>query len=235
MKYIPSYRSKFLAIIFFWLFNVAESQATISHIDVQTFLYTNPEILFSASDVTDGSGIIPIITHQFNQYHGDVSTLLSYTIAWDIRFSATGTLADIEGGFMELWGTGYNWVNGVIYNGMGFGTGEGMVAGETLQLFQTLHKTQTFYPDSATDPRPSLLANIVGPGTFDLTWGESTLGEYSFGAGTTGIFDSILYQIDAGSSYSVIYESVAVAEPSSFALSAIGIICGCFLRRRRRL
>ncbi|MFT6907737.1 MAG: hypothetical protein ACJAS1_004421 [Oleiphilaceae bacterium] len=246
MRYIPSYRSSaagvlynrywnsnFLVIIVFGLFTVAESNAAISKIDVQTFQYTNPEILFSASDVSDGNGVFPIITQQFNQYHGDVSTLLSYTITWDLRFSATGTLADIEGGFIQFWGTGYNWVNDVLYNGMGFGTGEGMSAGDTLQLFQTLNLTQTFYPDSITDPRPSLLANIVGSGTFDLTWGESTLGEYSFGAGSTGIFDSISYQIDAGSSYSVIYESVP--EPSSFAFSAIGIICGYALRRRRRL
>ncbi len=203
------------------------AHASIS--EVQTASYLTAEIIASETNVTNSSGSIPIISHQFNPFSGNPDDLISFTIAWDITYSFSGQLDNSGGGNASFSASGTYYANSLSYDGNGSGSGNSGDAGELIEFDATIAKSTTYLASEANVTySPVLLAIMLGSDPINLSWGDGQLGNYTL----NGSFDTFNFQIDPGSSVSLTYE--IVPEPATAPLLASLLAWGYVTIVRRR-
>lgn len=175
--------------------------------------------IFSSGALTTGDTMTP--------FDPELGRLNSFTIAWTMSYSGSGTTGS-EGGGFSISQSGEYYVNNIDYDGDGNGDGNGEGPDFFISAGFSMNKSTTFIPADAGD-------------TYDLGILEAVLGTSAFSLSQSGAFwidpeGMANWTASANGNVRLTYDYVA-PEPGAGLLIAAGLAAlgGLHLRRQRTL
>lgn len=183
---------------------------------------------FSAGPVS-GSGGLQVVsntdfTATFSPFDSSRGTLESFTVAWDLDFSASGTISGGSSVFNGSTSGGLS-LAGSTYDGTGGGGGDGGSVGEAVAVDFTNTTSTTFLPANAgVSYDPDILSTVTGSTDFAVAFTT----QYSIN------YQNISDVLGAASgTVTLTYTyAAAVPEPAPLGLVSLGLL-GVFYRRAR--